>query len=49
MYFQAAEVEADFRLLPQKCTDSYLQFAQPLLDVAIEVQIHGQQQQIEMR
>ena len=29
MYFQAAEVEADFRLLPQKCTDSYLQFAQP--------------------
>ena len=28
MYFQAAEVGADFRLLPQKCTESYLQFAQ---------------------
>ena len=52
MYFQAAEVGADFRLLPQKCTESYLQFAQfaqPSLDVAIEVQIHGQHQQIEMR
>ena len=52
MYFQAAEVGADFRLLPQKCTESYLQFAQfaqPPLDVAIEVQIHGQHQQIEMR
>ena len=51
-YFQAAEVGADFRLLPQKCTESYLQFAQfaqPPLDVAIEVQIHGQHQQIEMR
>ena len=51
-YFQVAVVGADFRLLPQKCTESYLQFAQfaqPPLDVAIEVQIHGQHQQIEMR
>ena len=48
-YFQVAVVGADFRLLPQKCTESYLQFAQfaqPPLDVAIEVQIHGQHQQM---